>query len=150
MGLRMGSRRLQDALRAPVAGQGFRFALTGGFVAVVYLGTTTLLATVVGVAFEVALAIGFVVAIITHFTLQRVFVWAHVDGYALALRHQVGRYLVLAGLQYGTTAAATAVLPRALGLSTEIVYLATVTVLTAINFVVFRTSIFHPGERALG
>src|SRR5580692_7756333 len=55
-------------------GQGVRFALVGGFVALVYLLTTTILALVVHLPFQLALAIGFCVAITVHFTLQRVFV----------------------------------------------------------------------------
>jgi putative flippase GtrA len=125
-------------------GQGVRYALTGGVVSAVYLITTTVLALAIGVPFEVALPIGFCLGLTVHFTLQRVFVWAHRDGFALPLHRQVGRYLVLAGTQYGVTAASTSLLPAALGLSTEVVYLATACLLTSANFVLFRQRIFHP------
>jgi putative flippase GtrA len=134
--------------RARLAGQGLRFAASGGAVALVYVATTTLLAEVIGLPFEVALAIGFALAIATHFTLQRVFVWAHADGFALPLRHQALRYLPMAGIQYGLTAAATAVLPGALGVSTEVVYLGAAAVLSAVNFFVFRAHVFHPADGA--
>lgn len=125
--------------------QVFRFAVTGGLVALVYVGTTTVLAEVIGLGFEPSLAIGFAVAIATHFSLQRLFVWRHTAfSYALRLHHQLVRYLALAGIQYGLTAAITATLPSALGVSTEVVYLPTVVVLAAANFVVFRSRIFHP------
>jgi putative flippase GtrA len=117
--------------------------MAGGTVALVYLGTTTLLSVVLGLPFQVALAIGFSVAIAVHFTLQRLFVWTHHEEFALPLRHQAGRYLVVAGIQYGVTAASTALLPSALGVPTEIVYLATVAVLLGVNFLVFRHAIFH-------
>src|ERR1700730_478145 len=67
-----------------IAGQGLRFGIAGGLVAIVYLGSTSLLAAVVGVEFEVALAIGFLLAITTHFVLQRKFVWVHDEGFAVA------------------------------------------------------------------
>ena len=116
-------RELHRGGRARLAGQGLRFAASGGAVAIVYVATTTLLAEVIGIPFELALAIGFSIAIATHFTLQRVFVWTHADGFALPLRQQALRYLPIAGAQYGLTAAATATLPGALGVRTEVVYL---------------------------
>jgi putative flippase GtrA len=120
-------------------------------VAVVYLTTTTVLAEVFGVPFQAALAIGFFVGVLVHFTLQRLFVWTHHEEFALPLRHQVGRYLAIATAQYGVTAASTSLLPSALGVSEEAVYLATVAVVVSTNFVVFRYGIFHAkpsvGER---
>jgi putative flippase GtrA len=133
----------RDAL-ADLRRQGFRFLLTGGIVALVYVTTTTVLSQVAGLSFEVSLAIGFAVAIATHFSLQRMFVWRHSAAFALRFHHQLGRYLALAAIQYGLTAAITATLPRALGVSPELVYLPTVAILSAMNFVVFRSRIFHP------
>ena len=60
--------------------QGFRFVLVGGIVAGIYVGTTTFLAEVIGVPFEVSLAIGFALAIVTHFSLQRLYVWRQCCG----------------------------------------------------------------------
>jgi putative flippase GtrA len=140
------ARALARHLRSPqsgLLGQVLRFGLTGGLVTVLYLTVTTVLFKVVGLPFEVALAIGFVSAILLHFTLQRLFVWINEEGYVLAFRHQVGRYLLMAGAQYGGTAAATAILPRALGIDTEIVYLATMAVATTTGFLVMRFIIFH-------
>ena len=136
-------------LRSPssgLLGQGVRYGLAGGTVAVVYLSTTTVLAEVVGLPFQVALAIGFSVALVVHFTLQRFFVWIHHDEFALPLHHQAGRYLTVAGTQYGLTIASTALLPAALGVSAEIVYLVTVAVLASTNFLVFRHGICQPDQ----
>jgi putative flippase GtrA len=136
-------------LRSPnsgLLGQVVRFGLTGGLVTLLYLTVTTVLSQVVGLPFEVALAIGFVSAILLHFTLQRLFVWIHEDGFALPFRHQVGRYLLMAGAQYGCTAAATAILPSALGLPTEVVYLLTMVVVTTTGFLLMRFVIFHGGD----
>ena len=136
-------------LRSPssgLLGQGVRYGLAGGVVALVYLSTTTVLAELVGIHFQIALAIGFSVALVVHFTLQRLFVWSHHEEFALPLHHQVGRYLTVAGTQYGLTIASTALLPAALGVPTEIVYLVTVAALAATNFLVFRHRIFHADQ----
>ena len=110
---------------------------------VVYVSVTTVLADVIGMHFQVALAIGFGIALIVQFNLYRVFVWTHHEEFALPVHHQAGRYLAAAAFGYGLTAACTSLLPRALDVSTEIVYLAMVAILPVINFVVFRYIIFH-------
>ncbi|HEY5287867.1 MAG TPA: GtrA family protein [Solirubrobacteraceae bacterium] len=133
-------------LRSPhsgLMGQLVRFGLTGGLVTVVYLTITTVLSQVFGLPFELALAIGFVSALLLHFNLQRFFVWIHYEGFALPTRRQVTRYLIMAGMQYGCTAVSTAVLPAVLGLETEIVYLGTMAVVTTTGFLVMRFVIFH-------
>lgn len=136
-------------LRSPnsgLFGQGTRFALAGGTVAVVYLAVTTILANVVGLPFQVALAIGFGVGLMIHFSLQRTFVWLHHEEFALPLHHQAGRYLLAAGVQYGVTAASTSILPSLLGVATELVYLVTVAVVFSANFLLFRNGIFHAAQ----
>lgn len=133
-------------LRSPdsgILGQSVRFALVGGLVMLIYLLTTILLADIAGLPFQLALPIGYFVGLVAHFTLQRVFVWVHHEEFALPLHHQVGRYLLVAGTQYGLTAASTSVLPSVLGLSTELVYIGTVAALVSLNFLVFRHRIFH-------
>jgi putative flippase GtrA len=126
-----------------LVGRGARFALSGCTVAAVYLSTTTVLASVVGLPFQISLAIGFCAGLVVHFTLQRSFVWVHSDGFALPFRHQMVRYLLAAGCQYALTAASTSLLPSVLGLPTEVVYLLTVALATLISFLVFRRLIFH-------
>jgi putative flippase GtrA len=133
-------------LRSPdsgLIGQGVRFVLVGGSVAFAYLTVTTVLADVFGVAFEVALAIGYAVAFCMHFTLQRWFVWVHDAEFALGFGMQMGRYALLAGTQYLITAATTAVLPGVLGIQVTFIYFATVAALTAFNFLVLRNKIFY-------
>ena len=137
-------------------GQGVRFVAVGCATAVVYLLSTTLLALVVGLPFEVALAIGFCLTISFNFTMHRTFVWVHHEGFHLSARRQFGRYITITGTQYALTATSTAVLPRALGLSTEVVYLVVSTALATFNFVVYRYGVFHaehverPGGPAAG
>jgi putative flippase GtrA len=135
-------------LAQPIVAQGCRFVLAGGFVALVYVATTTLL-HLAGVAFEVALAIGFCTALATHFTLQRRFVWKHASGFALPVRGQAIRYLALAGIQYGVTAGVTATVPGAIGVSTEIVYLVVAAAISITNFLLFRGRVFHAADHGV-
>ncbi len=148
-GIVSGSRGLFTPDSGPLV-QGARFALAGGIVAVTYVSTTTLLADVLSVPFQAALAVGFCVALIAHFSLQRLFVWTRSEQFALPLHHQAGRYLALALAQYGLTVASTSLLPAALGVSAGVVYLATVALVSSINFLLFRHRIFHAREPATG
>jgi putative flippase GtrA len=141
-GPRQFVRRVRDP-SSGLFGQSVRYALTGGIVATVYLGVTTLLADVAGLHFQIALIIGFCCGMSVHFTMQRFFVWVHHEEFALPFHHQAGRYLLVAGAQYGTTALSTSTLPAALDLPTEVVYVATVAVLICVNFLVFRNGVFH-------
>lgn len=145
-------RSLARVLVSPASGllgQGARFAIAGGVVTVVYLAATTILADVVHLPFQAALILGFGLSLLVHFNLQRRFVWLHETEFALAISHQVLRYLIVAGCQYGVTALTTLLLPGPLGVSTEVVYLATALTMVAVNFVVFRHGIFHArGEDA--
>jgi putative flippase GtrA len=138
--------RLIRSPESGTIGQGVRFALAGGVVALVYLTTTTVLADVFAVPFQRALLIGFLAAVCVHFTLQRFFVWVHNAEFALGVRKQVGRYLLVAVSQYVFTAISTSVFPGALSVPVTLVYLVTVATLTAVNFVVFRGIVFHAAE----
>jgi|SRR5271155_1693303 putative flippase GtrA len=128
--------------------RGLRFALSGGLVAVYYLTATTVLANVVGLPFQLALVIGYTTAICLHFLLQRFFVWVREDEFALAAHHQLGRYLLIVGIQYGITVASTAFLPGALGVPTEVVYLITAGFLAMTNFLVMGSRVFHQSQEA--
>lgn len=130
-----------------VAAQGVRFACSGVIVSIVYITITTVLSQVVHLRFQVALVTGWCAAVAVHYTLQRTFVWVHEGSFALSLRSQVGRYLLIAVSQLGVTAATTTLLPPLLGVSSEIVYLATGACITILNFLVFRNGVFHPAGR---
>jgi putative flippase GtrA len=126
-----------------VLGQGIRYALAGATVALVSLTATIVLAQGFGLAFEAAFGVGYALALVTHFTLQRFFVWSHGEQFALPIHHQLGRYLPVALSNYGLVAVAIAVLPRALGTSSLLVYLAATGLVTALSFVIFRSRVFH-------
>ncbi len=129
--------------RDNLLGQGFRYAVTGVVVSIIYIGITTILATITSWPFQVALGIGWCAAIAVHFTMQRFFVWTHKDGFALPFHHQIGRYLVVSVTQFSVTALATAVLPSILGLSAELIYLGVAVLITGANFLIFRHRVFH-------
>jgi putative flippase GtrA len=134
-------------LRSPrwgLAGQGIRFAIAGCVVAIVYVTLTLALHDGLGVPFQIALVSGFVCGVALHFTLQRVFVWRHYERFALAIHSQAVRYLGLSASQYALTALSTSRLPGVLGLPLEVVYVATMIVVGAVNFLVFRGRVFHP------
>jgi putative flippase GtrA len=138
-------------IRSPesgLVGQGVRYVLAGGTVAAVYLLTTLILAELIGLPFQVALGIGFFIGLLVHFSLQRLFVWIHHEEFALPLHHQAGRYLLVAGIQYGVTVASTSLLPSLLGIPVEIVYLTTAAVLVCANFLLFRYGIFYARSEA--
>jgi putative flippase GtrA len=124
----------------------FRFALSGSLVAAVYVSVTTVLHDVFAVPFQISLVTGFIVGVVLHFTLQRLFVWRHDERFALAMQHQAVRYLCVCASQYGVTALATSQLPGLVGLPVEAVYLLTMLSIAAFNFIVFRGRVFHSTE----
>jgi putative flippase GtrA len=144
--MRRRAAELARRLRSPelgLVGQGLRFIIAGGTVSCVYVVGTLVLSHVAGLPFQAALALGFGVAIGTHFTLQRTFVWVHHEEFALPVERQAGRYLVIAVVQYGLTALITSTLPDVLGLPTDAIYLAAAACITTGNFILFRNRVFH-------
>jgi len=128
-------------------GEGFRFLVTGGVAVVINVALTNVLAYVVGLPFELAFAIGLGTAVTTQFALFRLWVWRGKE-FALRLHHQAGRFVLAVALVYGLTAAATSLLPSALGVPTEVVYLACVAASPGVSFLISRHGIFHPEEDA--
>jgi putative flippase GtrA len=135
------------AVRAErLSAQAVRFICSGVVVSAVYITLTTFLAEVMHMQFQIALAIGWCTAISVHFTLQRTFVWGQQAEFALPFGHQMMRYLLMAGSQFALTLAITTLLPSALGVPVEVVYLASTVMLASVSFLVFRNSIFHAGS----
>jgi putative flippase GtrA len=133
-------------IRSPdsgIVGQGVRYILVGLFVSFVYFATTTVLAYVFAIPFQLALGIGYATGISVHFTLQRFFVWMYHTQFVLGVRGQMGRYLLLAAFQYAVTVISTLLLPGALGVPVIAVYLAIAPTLTAISFLFLRSRVFH-------
>jgi putative flippase GtrA len=132
-----------DARRALLA-QGGRYALAGSMVAVVYFTITTIMRAVVGAPWPLAVAVGYVIATSLHFTLQRILVFRHKEGFALSVREQLPRFAALVVCQYAVTISAMAVLPHLLGLPSLLVYFGVAGAITVVSFVILRTRLFHP------
>ena len=81
-----------------------------------------------------------------HFTLQRHFVFRHVDEFALSARQQIGRYVVVGAVQYPTTALAIALLPDALGVSPRAIFVCFTLLISSLSFLIFRRHVFHPQD----
>lgn len=136
------------AFRTSAAGhhQVIRFVLSGGTVALVYLGLGLLLSGPLGVPIQIAIPVSYVVSVLFNYSMQRWFVFAHSDDFALSRGAQFVRYVQIGAIQYAITAAATAVLPGVLGIDEQIVYVATALIAAAITFVVLRFVVFHAAE----
>jgi putative flippase GtrA len=138
---------LGDAVSPAARAQLIRYVIAGATVATVYIGLTLLLSGPVGLPIQAAIPIAYATAIALHFTLQRWFVFRDAGAFALAMHHQVGRYLALALVQYTTTALATAFLPGVLDLPEQVVYVCAVGVISVVSFILLRTHVFHsPSE----
>jgi putative flippase GtrA len=126
--------------------QAMRFVLSGSTVAVVYLGLGLLLSGPIGVPIQIAIPVAYVISVLLNYTLQRVFVFADREQFALEARSQFVRYIQLGAVQYGLTALATAVLPGWLGVSEQVVFVAVALIAAAVTFVLLRFVVFHAGS----
>ncbi len=135
-------------LRTSSAGhhQALRFVLSGGTVAVVYLGLGLLLSGPLGVPIQIAIPVSYVISVLFNYSMQRWFVFAHADEFALSRQAQFLRYVQIGAAQYALTALATAVLPDVLGLDEQVVYVATALLAAAITFIVLRLVVFHGSD----
>lgn len=118
--------------------------MAGATVAAFYLAVPLLLNGLLGIPIEVAILIAYILAVTLHFNLQRHFVFRQVDAFALSVRQQIGRYLIIGAIQYPTTALATAVLPGLLGVSERVVFVAVTIVMSLTFFLLLRGHVFHP------
>jgi putative flippase GtrA len=141
-------RRLRVLASHPLTGSAVRYAIAGSAVAVVYLGIPVALNGGAGLPVEVAIPIAYLAAVTLHFNLQRHFVFRHVAEFALSRREQIARYIGMGVVQYPTTAIATAVLPKLLGLSERTAFVIVAMTMSLTLFVLLRTHIFHSGDQA--
>ena len=136
--------RLRALLDHRLTGPTLRYGIAGATVATVYIGIPLLFNGAFGMAIQVAIPIAYVLAVSLHFTLQRHFVFRHVPQFALTRRQQAGRYVAVGAVQYPATAASTALLPGALGISERQAYVCTVIAISVIFFLILRAHVFHP------
>jgi putative flippase GtrA len=137
-------RSIRALLGHELTGPLIRYGIVGGCVALVYLGVPLLLHDVVGISIEVAIPIAYVLALTLHFNLQRHFVFRHIDEFALSTRQQIGRYVMIAAVQYPTTALATAFLPGLLHISSDAAFLIISLSISLTAFLMLRGHVFHP------
>jgi putative flippase GtrA len=125
--------------------QPIRYVIAGGLTTATYFGLTLLLNRALPI--QVAIPIGYVGGLCVHFSLQRYFVFRSHAAFEHALHHQLARYLLLAFAQYAFTAAATAVLPEALGVDERIVYVTAALFATVAVFLTLRAKVFTHAAR---
>lgn len=120
-----------------------RYLLTGAVTAGLYLGLGLIFSGPVGLDIQLAIPLAYAITLLFHFSLQRYFVWAHREDYALGAGGQGVRYLIVAATQYVITALATALLPGVLGVSEQVVFVVGALAATVIVFTVMRLHVFH-------
>ena len=120
-----------------------RFGFSGALTAATYLGGTLLLSGPLGVPLQLAIICAYALSLSLHFTLQRYVVFGGHDQFALAMHHQAGRYLGVAGIQYAFTATITATLPAWLNVNERLVYVVAALFAAVLTYVVLRTRVFH-------
>jgi putative flippase GtrA len=133
-----------------LVGPAIRYGLAGATVAAVYLGTPLLLNGALGIPIELAIAFAYVLAVTLQFNLQRHFVFGHVSEFALPVRRQIGRYVVIGAIQYPITVLATTFLPGLLGVSERVVFVIITLVISLTFFLVLRGHVFHPSPEDEG
>jgi putative flippase GtrA len=122
--------------------------LAGVVVYLVYVLVTTALSGILGIPIQIALIGGYAACVLTHFTLQRLFVWVDTAPFELRIREQIGRYALVVALQYAATAVATSLLPGALNVPALAVSLAVPLASAVVNFLIFRNGVFHTSDGA--
>jgi putative flippase GtrA len=134
-------RRLRRSSRTHV--MALRYVVTGGTVALVYLGLGLLLSGPLGVPIQIAIPVAFALSLMLNYMLQRHFVFGHSESFALSGRAQFVRYAQIGVAQYAFTAGATALLPGPLGVSEQVVYVVAALTAPVITFLLLRLVVFH-------
>jgi putative flippase GtrA len=129
--------------RVPAA---LRYLAAGGLNTLIYIGLTLLFSGPVGLPIQVAIPISFVIALCTHFVLQRIVVFGHVEDFALRGTQQARRYVAIGLVQYVVTAACTAFIPAVTGWPEQPVYVAVALGVAAATFLLLRQQVFHPSD----
>lgn len=133
-------------VRSLISWETLRYGVSGTASTLLYIVLTLLLEGPGGIAIQVAIPVAYALALVLNFTLQRMFVFPRSEGYALAPRSQLGRYLGAVLVQYGITALTTAKLPGLLDVPETDVYVGTVLCLAVAAFLTLRAVVFHPAD----
>jgi len=122
-----------------------KFVLTGALVGGTHLGLVSLM-VLAGVPIQLALALGYVIALALHFTLNRQWVFAEDSGYALHFSRQGVRYLLIAGISYAGTAISVAILPGLLGIPQLAAFFMAAIAMAGVSFVLLNFWVFRRVE----
>jgi putative flippase GtrA len=139
----LGSGRATTLRRHPTVRRLARFALSGVAVQAAYTALMAALLLGAGLPRQAALSLAYVGALTVHFTLNRRFVFAPDEGYALGLSAHGARYLVTAVAVYAVTALGLAVLPEALGIAPFVAWLCITATIGVSNFLVLGRFVFR-------
>lgn len=133
-------------IRGLVSWETLRYGVSGTASTLLYIVLTLLLEGPGGVAIQVAIPVAYALALVCNFTLQRTFVFPRSEGFALAPRSQLARYVAAVLVQYAITATTTAKLPGLLHVPETDVYVGTVLCLAVAAFLTLRAVVFHPAD----
>ena len=146
MTLEMRARRtaalLSPASTSPSA-EFLRYIVSGCVAAAAYITVTLSLEGLTGLSIQAAIPIGFAVAVAVNFLLQRYYAFAHVGSFVIGTRAQAALYVLMCLVQYGLTAAGTALLPQFTPLGERLAYVCMVGVMPLASFVMLRIGIFR-------
>ncbi len=139
-------KRAAELARHPITGQALRFGIAGGTVTLVNLAIPIVLNDALGIPIELVIPFAYIVATALQFTLQRVFVFRHVQRFALSTRAQLMRYVLIGAVQYPTTALGTFILPKLFAISTKAAFLGTSLAFSVCLFLFMRKRVFHAAD----
>ncbi len=137
------AKRVPSPIHGLITWSTLRYAISGSIVGLFSLGMPVLINIELGIPLEVCIPIIYVLAVVLQFSLQRVFVFRHVETFALPLRRQVLWYVAIAAVQYPASALATAFLPTLIGVPARLVYVVATLVIAVLTFLFLRKNVFH-------
>jgi putative flippase GtrA len=133
-------------VRGLISWETLRYGVSGTASTLLYILLTLLLEGPGNIEIQIAIPVAYALALVVNFTLQRTFVFPRSQGFALAPRSQLARYLGAVLVQYAITATTTAKLPGLLNVPETDVYVGTVLCLAVAAFLTLRAVVFHPAD----
>jgi putative flippase GtrA len=120
-----------------------RYGISGAVVACLYLGGPIAVNAAFDWPLQAMIPVAYVLAAMLHFTLQRIFVFRHIEQFALSTRTQAARFVSVGAVQYPTTALGTLLLPAILGVPDRVAFLAISMTFSLCFFLFIRSRVFH-------
>jgi putative flippase GtrA len=120
-----------------------RYGISGAVVAAFYLGMPIAVSAAFDWPLQAMIPIAFVLAAVLQFTLQRIFVFGHVEEFALSTRAQAVWFAIVGAVQYPTTALGTLLLPAIFGMPDRVAFLIISVIFSLCFFLFIRSRVFH-------